>query len=104
MIEAWEDSQTHQDTEYYYGAAKHPGAVTKTTYPDSGDVTVAYNDDGTVNTRTDQRGWTVTYTCDDARRVTARETSIPTTSTMAATTPASVPLQKAGPLLRPSIR
>jgi len=74
-VEAWEDAQNHQDTEYYYGAAKHPGAVTRTVYPDSDDVTVAYNDDGTVNTRTDQRDWTVTYTYDDARRVTQESVS-----------------------------
>ncbi len=74
-VEAWEDAQNHQDTAYYYGAAKHPGAVTKTVYPDSDDVTVAYNDDGTVNTRTDQRDWTVTYTYDDARRVTQESVS-----------------------------
>jgi RHS repeat-associated protein len=71
VVEAWEDGSTHQDTKYVYGAAKHPGAVTVTTYPDSGDVTVTYNDDGTVATRTDQRSWTVTYTYDDAKRVTA---------------------------------
>ncbi len=45
VVEAWEDATNHQDTEYYYGAAKHPGKVSKTTYPDSGDVTTAYNDD-----------------------------------------------------------
>jgi YD repeat-containing protein len=68
VIQAWEDAENHQDTEYYYGADEHPSAVTKTTYPDSGDVTVTYNDDGTVATRTDQRGWTVAYTYDDALR------------------------------------
>ena len=71
VIEAWEDAQNHQDTKYYYAAAKHPGAVTKTTYPDSGDVTLTYNDDVTVATRVDQRSWTVTYTYDDAKRVAA---------------------------------
>ena len=44
-------------------------------YPDSGEVTVAYNDDGTVHTRTDQRGWTVTYSYDDAKRVTEESVS-----------------------------
>jgi len=71
VIEAWEDAENHQDTEYVYGAAKHPNKVTKTTYPDTGDVVATYNDDGTVATRVDQRGWTTTYTYDDARRVTA---------------------------------
>ena len=44
--------------------------MTKTVYPDSGEVVVAYNDDGTVHTRTDQRDWTVTTTYDDAKRAT----------------------------------
>ncbi|MHC4481571.1 MAG: hypothetical protein ACYS1C_11470 [Planctomycetota bacterium] len=70
VIEAWEDGSNHQATKYYYEAAKHPGKVTKTTYPDTDDVTATYNDDGTVATRVDQRSWTVTYTYDDARRVT----------------------------------
>ncbi|MFO8006701.1 MAG: hypothetical protein R6V05_03100, partial [Candidatus Brocadiia bacterium] len=72
-IQAWEDDTNHQDTSYYYGAAKHPGKVTKTVYPDSGEVTVAYNDDGTVSTRTDQRSWQVSYTYDNARRVTQED-------------------------------
>jgi len=71
VIEAWEDAQNHQDTEYVYGAAKHPYKVTTTTYPDTGDVVATYNDDGTVATRVDQRSWTTTYTYDDALRVTA---------------------------------
>ena len=65
-VRAWEDASNHQDTKYYYGAAKHPSAVTKTVYPDSGEVTVVYNDDGTVASSTDQRGWTVSFTYDDA--------------------------------------
>jgi len=71
VIEAWEDAQNHQDTGYVYGAAKHPHKVTKTTYPDTGDVVATYNDDGTVATQLDQRGWTTSYTYDDALRVTA---------------------------------
>ena len=31
-IQAWQDALNHQDTKYYYGAAKQPGAVTKTVY------------------------------------------------------------------------
>jgi YD repeat-containing protein len=88
VIEAWEDAQNHQDTEYYYGAAKHPTAVTKTVYPDSGAVTVAYNDDrepggsmqfgrsqtavrgGASAPTRHQRDWETAYTYDDAGRVT----------------------------------
>lgn len=62
-IEAWEDAENHQDTEYYYGAAKHPGAVTETVYADVGDVAVTYNDDGKVAAGTDQWDRTVTYAC-----------------------------------------
>lgn len=32
---------------------------------------MTYNDDGTAATSVDQRGWTTTYTYDDALRVTA---------------------------------
>jgi len=74
-IQAWKDAQNHEDTVYSYGAAKHPYAVTKTTYPDSGYVTVTYNDDGTVATRVDQRSWTVTYSYDNVRRVTQESVS-----------------------------
>jgi len=48
-LEAWEDAQNHQDTGYVYGAAKHPYKVTKTTYPDSDDVDVTCNADGTAD-------------------------------------------------------
>jgi YD repeat-containing protein len=74
-IQAWKDAQSHEDTVYAYGAAKHPYAVTKSTYPDSGYVTVTYNDDGTVATKVDQRSWTVTYTYDNIRRVTQESVS-----------------------------
>jgi YD repeat-containing protein len=73
VIEAWEDGSTHQDTKYHYGAAAHPYSVSKTVYPDAGSVTVTYNGYGAVATRTDQRSWTVTYTYDDARRVTQED-------------------------------
>ena len=35
--------------------------VTKITYPDAGVVTFTYNTDGSLATRTDQRGWTTTF-------------------------------------------
>jgi len=44
LLEAWEDAQNHQDTEYVYGAAKHPGAVTKTVYPGTAEHTGAGGD------------------------------------------------------------
>jgi hypothetical protein len=68
VIEAWEDGSNDQDTEYVYGAAKHPEKVTTTTYPDSGEVVVSYNDDGTVATRVDQRSWTATRTYGSGNR------------------------------------
>ena len=74
-IQAWKNGQSHEDTVYTYGAAKHPYAVTKTTYPDSGYVTVTYSDNGTVASGSDQRSWQVQYTYDDVWRVTQESVS-----------------------------
>jgi RHS repeat-associated protein len=75
VLEAWEDGSNHQDTEYHYAVLKHPTQASKTTYPDSGDVTRTFSDDGTVATLTDQRGWQTSYTYDDALRVTQESVS-----------------------------
>ena len=53
-----EDDQT---TEYFRGEIEGADRVTLVTYPDPGEVTFTYNTDGSLATRTDQRGWTTTF-------------------------------------------
>ena len=62
-----------QTTEYYRADTRDATLVTKVHYPDGGDVTSTYYDDGTLSTRTDQRNWTTTFQRDALGRVT-RET------------------------------
>ncbi|HET6455025.1 MAG TPA: RHS repeat-associated core domain-containing protein, partial [Armatimonadota bacterium] len=57
-------------TKYYRDEAKDAMRVSKVIYPDSGEVSYTYNNDGTLATRTDQRSWVTTYTRDSLDRVT----------------------------------
>jgi len=49
--------------------------VTSVVYPDGKSVLSAYNPDGTLLTKTDQRGWTTTFTRDGLGRVTQEDVS-----------------------------
>ena len=57
-------------TKYYRDDAKDATWASKVIYPDSGEVTYTYNNDGTLATRTDQRSWVTAYTRDSLDRVT----------------------------------
>jgi len=61
-ITAENGAQDDQTTGYLRGDIADAQRVTKITYPDAGAVAFTYNTDGSLATRTDQRGWTTTYT------------------------------------------
>ncbi|MBX3436148.1 MAG: RHS repeat-associated core domain-containing protein, partial [Planctomycetaceae bacterium] len=69
-------SSDAQTTQYLYEDAVDASRVTNTIYPDSSDTTssgsdqvkVAYNVDGSVATRTDQRGTVIAFSYDNLRR------------------------------------
>ncbi|MEM8672095.1 MAG: hypothetical protein AAGG48_31555, partial [Planctomycetota bacterium] len=75
-------STANQVTEYKREDNYNPSLVTMEIYPDgdasSDNVQMTYHLDGSLNTKTDQRGVAFTYTYDDARRTTLQAaTTIP---------------------------
>lgn len=75
-------STANQVTEYKREDDYNPSLVTMEIYPDgdssSDNVQMTYHLDGSLNTKTDQRGVVFTYTYDDARRTTLKAaTTIP---------------------------
>ena len=75
-----------QETIYLFEDDEKASLATNTIYPDSSDTTgsgtdqvkTSYHLDGSIDTRTDQRGVVLTYTYDNARRTTLQAaTSIP---------------------------
>ena len=67
-------------TKYVRGDAADASRVTETIYPDGGRVVLAYNADGTVKTRTDQRNWKTTFTYDTLARLTQEDVARLTTN------------------------
>src|SRR5690606_29053284 len=85
-LTAYNAGTTSQVTKYLYEDPHNASLVTNTIYPDSSDTTssgsdqvkLSYHLDGSLDTRTDQRGVVMEYAYDEARRVTLEaSTTIP---------------------------
>ena len=63
-ITAANGAEADQVTKFWHTDTADASAVTKITYPETGEVTYAFGRDGIPVTRTDQRAWTTTYTAD----------------------------------------
>ncbi|HET6453155.1 MAG TPA: hypothetical protein VFI02_02010, partial [Armatimonadota bacterium] len=74
-IVAKNEPHPDQITEYLRTDQVDAGLVTSVVYPDGKAVVSTYNPDGTLRTKTDQRGWTTTFTRDGLRRVTQEDVS-----------------------------
>jgi len=68
-VVAKNEPEADQVTEYKHRDPVDAGLVTETVYPDGGVVASEYYADGTPKQKTDQRGWTTSFTRDDLGRV-----------------------------------
>ena len=79
-LTAYNGATEEQTTKYFYNDDYNASLVTETIYPDSLDtdetgtdqVKMTYHLDGSLDTRTDQRGVVMTYVYDNARRTEAQ--------------------------------